>query len=208
MINHLLIVCGLVFAFFIITFTIKILGKKPKKFYQDKWNDLDLRSITIEDIDKMLDGSEFESYLHKLLIELGYSDAYKTVGSRDFGADLVFTNESGTRSIIQAKRYSTDSSVGISAVQEVYTARNFYQAKKAIVISTTNYTDSCETLAGVNGVLLLDRSDLIDIITAYQLNDINKARNIIEREPRIIYEFWDNSNYTIEIKKEKRTNKM
>lgn len=33
----------------------------------------------------MEDGSGFEMYLYRLLIELGYSGVYKTIGSRDFG---------------------------------------------------------------------------------------------------------------------------
>ena len=152
----------------------------------------DVKNITIEEIDRMLDGSEFEMYLYQLLLELGYSGVYKTVGSHDYGADLVFSDRSGVRTIIQAKRYSVDYQVGIDAVQEVYTARNFYQAKKAIVITTTKYTDSCETLAGVNGVLLLDRKDLIQILATFKQDDYDRVKDIMEREPRIIYEFWEN----------------
>lgn len=164
----------------------------------------DLQTISIADIDQMEDGTEFEEYLLRLLRALGYSDAYKTVGSHDFGADLVFTDSNGNRNIIQAKRYKIELSIGIDAVQQIYTARNYYQAKKATVIGTTKYTDSSDTLAGVNGVLLLDRKDLIDIITAYKIGDLIKARNIIEKEPRIIYEFWDNKDKTTEIKKDKK----
>nr|WP_258013817.1 restriction endonuclease [Paenibacillus polymyxa] len=40
----------------------------------------------------MEDGKDFEFYLRKLFNCLGYSDAYKIQGSRDFGADLVFTD--------------------------------------------------------------------------------------------------------------------
>ncbi|WP_341538282.1 restriction endonuclease [Paenibacillus pinisoli] len=59
----------------------------------------------------MEDGSEFEMYLYRLFIELGYSNVYKTVGSRDFGADIVFTDREGIRKVVQAKRY-TDSGFG------------------------------------------------------------------------------------------------
>lgn len=99
--------------------------------------DYDLRDLTITDIDRMEDGSGFEMYLYRLLIELGYKGVYKTIGSRDFGADVVFTDREGNRNVIQAKRYSKEHPVGISAVQEVFSCMRYYKAKKAIVIATT-----------------------------------------------------------------------
>ncbi|MBP1935109.1 restriction endonuclease [Ammoniphilus resinae] len=168
--------------------------RQKRQFSNQGLGEYDLKDITINHIDEMQDGSEFEMYLYRLFLALGYSDAYKTVDSHDFGADLVFTDRSGVRSIVQAKRYSEEYQVGIDAVQQVYTARNYFQAKKAIVVCTTKYTDSCETLAGVNGVLLLNRGDLIKIINAFSQDDYEKAKEMIEREPRIIYEIWDNPN--------------
>ena len=66
----------------------------------------DLKAIDITHIDKMLDGSEFELYLYRLFLELGYTGVYKTTNSRDFGADVVFTDRDGIRNVVQAKRYS------------------------------------------------------------------------------------------------------
>ncbi|WP_371121681.1 restriction endonuclease [Paenibacillus sp. OK060] len=51
----------------------------------------------------MENGSGFEMYLYRLLIELGYSGVYKTIGSRDFGVDIVFTDPVGVENVIQAK---------------------------------------------------------------------------------------------------------
>jgi restriction system protein len=39
--------------------------------------DYDLRKIDINDIDKMADGSDFEMYLYRLLLELGYTQAIR-----------------------------------------------------------------------------------------------------------------------------------
>lgn len=58
--------------------------------------------------------------MYRLLIELGYSGVYKTTGSLDFGADVVFTNRESVRNVIQAKRYSKEHTVGIGAVQDVF----------------------------------------------------------------------------------------
>ena len=113
-----------------LSLAIPILWRKqnpPIKFDKE---DYDLRDITIDHIDRMEDGSGFEMYLYRLLIELGYSGVYKTMGSRDFGADVVFTDPDGVRNVIQAKRYAVENPVGISAVQEVFSCMRYYKAKK------------------------------------------------------------------------------
>jgi restriction system protein len=147
----------------------------------------DLRAITIKHIDIMEDGNEFELYLYRLFLALGYK-AYKTVGSGDFGADLVFLDSEGYRNVVQAKRYSDP--VGIHAVQEIYSSMRFYKAKKSIVITNSSFTASCEKLAGYNHVSLISRNELIDIINAYRDDKFTIARNIIETEPRVLLESW------------------
>lgn len=154
----------------------------------------DLKTIGIAEIDKMEDGSAFEMFLYRLLLELGYSGVYKTTNSRDFGADVVFTDRDGIRNVVQAKRYSEHNPVGISAVQEVFSCMRYYKAKKAIVIATAKFTEPCETLAGINHVKLLDRSDLIAIIDDYKRDDIQGVRDRIESEPRMILESWSEAN--------------
>lgn len=159
-------------------------------FRRQRKSAADIKEYTIRDLDKMKDGEEFEIYLTQLLKRLGYTDAYKTLSSRDFGADIVFTDSEGVRNVIQAKRYHSKHLVGLSAVQEIYTSMRFYKARKAIVITTSTYTNACETLAGVNHVKLIDRNDLIQIIEGFQRDEISKANEIMESEPRIIYETW------------------
>jgi restriction system protein len=152
---------------------------------------IDPYKISMKDIDKMEDGSGFELYLYKLFLCLGYDDAYKTTGSRDFGADLVFTDRDGYRNVIQAKRYAVGNSVGLSAVQEVFGSMRFYKARKSIVITSSRFTDPCETLAGINGVKLLNRNDLIEIIELFKNQQHDKVKDIIESEPRLILDSWD-----------------
>ncbi|MNW40239.1 Restriction endonuclease [compost metagenome] len=155
--------------------------------------ELNPRKITMKDIDRMEDGSEFEAYLHRLLTELGYDEVYKTTGSRDFGADLVFTDRHGLRNVVQAKRYGKQSPVGLSAVQEIFTSINYYHAQRSIVITTGRYTDSCRTLAGVNGVTLLHREDLEDMILLFKQRRYDEAMDILEREPEISEGGWNES---------------
>ncbi|MET3291833.1 UNVERIFIED_CONTAM: restriction system protein [Brevibacillus sp. OAP136] len=171
--------------------------------------DVDPLQIDINDIDKMEDGSDFEMYLYRLFLALGYKGVYKTVGSGDFGVDLVFIDRSGTRNVIQAKRYGIENPVGIGAVQEVYSSMRYYKAKKSIVIASSSFTGPCEILAGVNYVKLLDRNDLIEMIDLFKKGNLEKVKDMVEAEPRLILESW--SEYTDEnreIKKDKNAEKL
>jgi len=199
----------IIFAIIVLSLAILILWRKQNPPIKLDTEHYDLRDITIDDIDRMEDGSGFEMYLYRLLIELGYSGVYKTMGSRDFGADVVFTDSDGVRNVIQAKRYAIENPVGISAVQEVFSCMRYYKAKKAVVIATTRFTDSCETLAGINYVKLIDRTDLVGIIDAFRAGDILAARKIIEAEPRRILESWSEANSTDlhEVRKDYRAEK-
>lgn len=151
--------------------------------------DLDPRKIGIQDIDRMEDGSEFELYLQRLLSALGYKDIYKTTSSRDFGADLVFTDREGVRVVIQAKRYGVQHPVGLGAVQEIYTSMRYY-TDKSIVITSYRYTESCKTLAAVNGVKLLDRNDLIDIIDLFKARHREEVMDLLESKVDVIASKW------------------
>jgi restriction system protein len=150
---------------------------------------IDPLKITIQDIDRMEDGTGFEEYLYRLFLALGYNDAYKTSGSRDFGADVVFTDREGYRNVVQAKRYSQP--VGLGAVQEVYGSMRYYRAKRSMVITSNHYTAPCEELAGYNAVKLHNRNDLIKIIELFKLGQLNEVKDIIESEPRVILDSWD-----------------
>lgn len=169
----------------IVLFTLS--KKKPQYSHNEI---IDPLKITIKDIDRMADGSEFEEYLYRLFLALGYKDAYKTQGSRDFGTDLVFTDRDGYRNVVQAKRYSY--SVGLGAVQEVYSSMRYYRAKKAMVIASNQYTVACEELAGYNGVKLHNRKDLIVIMDLFKTGQIDKVKDIIEADAHMIFDSWDN----------------
>ncbi|WP_270168586.1 restriction endonuclease [Paenibacillus sp. SYP-B4298] len=179
--------------------TFKIQNRPKKGLLEEEY---DLKAITIKQIDKMEDGSEFEYYLYRLFLALGYK-AYKTVGSGDYGADIVFTDSEGIRNVVQAKRYSEP--VGIHAVQQIYGSMRFYKAKRSIVITNSRFTDPCEKLAGYNHVTLLSRNELEGIIKAYREDQVPIARSIIESEPRILLDSWtDYLNEDVEIKKDKK----
>ena len=118
-----------------------------------------IRRTKLRKIDRMT-GTEFEYFLQDLFRAKGYS--VKHLGkSGDFGGDLLIRHPSYTE-VIQAKRYS--SNVGIKAVQEVYSAKTYYRARKATVVTNAYYTPAAKKLAAKLRVKLVDRADLISYI--------------------------------------------
>ncbi|MBT2740547.1 restriction endonuclease [Bacillus sp. ISL-77] len=106
-----------------------------------------------------MDGVEFEQYLVVLFKKLGISSK-GTQASNDFGADLIL--EGQERVVVQAKRYRKN--VGIKAVQEINSARDYYGAKEAWVITNSFFTSQAITLAEATGVKLIGRNELVELI--------------------------------------------
>ncbi|MBU9721347.1 MULTISPECIES: restriction endonuclease [Bacillaceae] len=121
-----------------------------------------LKTSLINEVDSM-DGLEFEHFLKPLFEAKGFH-AKVTQGSGDFGADLKLTKQ-GRTTVVQAKRYSN--SIGVSAIQQVVSAKAVYKAQDAIVVTNQFYTPAAKKLAKVNRVKLIDRNELKDMITDY-----------------------------------------
>ncbi|MEK5394105.1 restriction endonuclease [Margalitia sp. FSL K6-0131] len=127
-------------------------------FYKNNRIESRLRKSGIREIDKM-DGLQFEKYLVALFKGLGYK-AKGTPSTNDFGADLIL--EGKERIVVQAKRYRDK--VGIKAVQEIVSAKEYYNANQAWVITNNFFTPAAEKLARSTNVKLIDRNGLQDMI--------------------------------------------
>lgn len=102
-----------------------------------------------------MDGMVYEHYVgNRLLIE-GYTEIDYTPVTGDFGADILACNSYGEKVCIQCKRYAEP--VGIDAVQEVAAARQYYDCRKAIVITNSTFTPAAKELADKTGVELIER---------------------------------------------------
>lgn len=122
-------------------------------------NKSDFYSI-FEKIDEM-DGYTFESFCAKLLRSNGYSDVSVTSGSRDQGIDIIAYKDK-IKYGIQCKCYSTD--VGNSAVQEANAVRMFYNCNVGVVLTNRFFTISATDLAESIGIVLWDRDFLKTMI--------------------------------------------
>ncbi|CAN5506268.1 hypothetical protein BH10CYA1_BH10CYA1_40160 [soil metagenome] len=111
----------------------------------------------IKHIDKM-SGSEFEQHLADYFARCGYKIEL-TPASGDFGADLVLRSKNECI-VVQAKRWN--SKIGVSAVQEISTARHFYGASSALLITNSSLTKSAHELARRANVCVWERSVLFE----------------------------------------------
>lgn len=113
----------------------------------------------IHDIDKM-DGIQFEHYLKLLFSTQGYK-VEVTRAAGDYGADLILRKDN-KKIVVQAKRYAKN--VGISAIQEVAASKAYYGADEAWVVTNSDFTEAARNLAESNGVILINRERLIEMI--------------------------------------------
>jgi restriction system protein len=152
--QKLLIALIILFSILAILFHIKNELEYKKQFEQSGIREIDAMS-----------GNEFENYLHLLCKKYGYK-VELTKGSNDYGADLILYGNS--KIVVQAKRYGRK--VGIKAVQEVSSAKTYYNADEAWVITNNFYSSQAIKLADSAEVRLIDRYELADLILNSKAN--------------------------------------
>lgn len=113
-------------------------------------------------IDSM-NGEEFEKLVCALYRQMGYV-ARLTKRSGDFGADVIACKD-GAKIVIQTKRYTNK--ISISAIQEVASARSYYNANAAVIVTNNFYTEPAKKLAVATNVQLIDRIALAELIIKY-----------------------------------------
>lgn len=100
-----------------------------------------------------MNGEEFEEYLRALFIAKGYR-ATLTANGSDYGADLILEKD-GEKTAVQAKHWAKRD-VGVTAVQEVRAAQDFYHASKGVVVNVGSFTKQAIDLATACQVELWD----------------------------------------------------
>lgn len=113
---------------------------------------------TSSEIDKMT-GEQFEVYIKWIFEKEGYR-VEQTPRTGDKGVDLIASK--GARKLaIQCKRYSN--SVGVSAIQESFSGKAFYDCTEAYVVISSTFTNPAEQTGKKLGVVLWDREKLLSI---------------------------------------------
>ena len=138
-----------ILIFFAVFFSLPYIWHPMKKFRKKKKY---LKSSLCK-IDKM-SGEEFELYLQAHFQKKGYYA--KHVGQTgDYGADLILYGKRRRKTVVQAKRYNN--SVGIKAIQEVISAKAYYDCRDAMVVTNSRFTHAAKELARKANVELWDR---------------------------------------------------
>lgn len=91
-----------------------------------------------------LDGELYERYCARFLEENGYEDVEITKRSRDYGIDILAVKD-GVTFGIQCKSY--DAPVGISAVQQAYAGKDYYDRMVGVVMTNSTYTEPAKEMA-------------------------------------------------------------
>lgn len=116
----------------------------------------------LDTVDAMsIHGQDFELFTVQLLLHNGFTDAYATKASCDYGIDVV-AKKNGESYAIQCKCYSKP--VGNKAVQEAYSGKSVYKCDHAVVFTNNYYTKAAKITARENNVILWDRTTLIDLM--------------------------------------------
>lgn len=139
-----------------------------KKDFNEEPDSVDiLDTLKEEEIDwkeiQEMEGLDFEELIADLFEEKDYS-ARVTSGSGDQGADII-ADKDFEKIAIQAKRYS--GKVSNSAVQEVVSSMNYYDATRGIVITNSQFTTSARELAESNDIQLWGGEKLHEEIDTY-----------------------------------------
>lgn len=100
-------------------------------------------SKTLSEIAEM-SGLEFEAFLYRLLIQMGFTNLQLTP-INDQGGDLVGDSPEGVRTVVQAKRWKN--TLGNSVVQELLGAILHYDAVVGMVITNSAFTPAARQLA-------------------------------------------------------------
>lgn len=156
-------IMGIIFCLIILLIVFIFIFKKHLiPFFRKKYIAKYISKISIYEIDN-LSGRDFEKFLVYLFQNLGF-EVTLTQSSHDYGADLLLKVGNITISL-QSKLYHNHS-VGVSSVQEVYSASKYYGCHIGAVLTNSYFSKNAINLAKSTKVLLWDRNMLISLISA------------------------------------------
>lgn len=110
------------------------------------------RQIKSDDFESM-EGRDFEFFCAELLAKRGFCEVEVTKGSGDYGIDILAEKE-GVTYAVQCKRYSGP--VGVKAIQEAYTGRDYYDRMVGAVLTNQYFTAPAVEAAKKLKILLWD----------------------------------------------------
>ena len=117
----------------------------------------------MERVDNM-DGHRFEKWCGNLLSLSGFEKVEITVGTGDKGVDIL-AEKDGIKYAIQCKRFNKP--LTNKPVQEIGVGKDYYRRHVGVVMTNSTFTKGAQDLANETGVLLWDRTRLIELLKEY-----------------------------------------
>lgn len=108
----------------------------------------DTLAVHLKRLVPMMDRVTYESYVGYKPAFAGWSEVTYTPLTGDYGADIIANDKDGKKTCIQYKKY--ENSVGVEAVQEVLAAKQYYNAKRAVVATNSVLTSQAHNIAQKN----------------------------------------------------------
>lgn len=128
----------------------------------------------------------FEEFICQLFKDAGYH-AELTQQSSDFGADIILTK--GDKKVaVQVKRYEQGRKVGVKEVNQTIGARDFYGCDRALVITTSEFTQPAIKLAARTQTELWDWEKLYEKIKEVYLEGKDVYEYFSEKEVDMLRE--------------------
>ncbi len=131
-------------------------------FWLKKRNPKRIKRIntSLDKIDKMT-GYQFEEFIADLYESLGFKTIL-TPKTGDYGADVILEKDE-IKTVVQVKNYKNP--VGFGAIKEVQTAKIFYNADEAMVITNSkSFTPQATKSAKELRIKLISRKQLSDLL--------------------------------------------
>ncbi len=106
--------------------------------------------------------AQFEELTLTVLVALGYTDARRSGGAGDLGADVVCRDAQGRSTIVQCKRYAPGSTIGTPDIQTFIGMKSVHhRADRGIFVTTVSYSQPAVDLARQHGIALIGGNDLL-----------------------------------------------
>lgn len=110
---------------------------------------------------------QFEELVAEVLILSGYNTTL-TGGSRDKGVDIIASRSDPfgeITSVIECKHYSIEHPVGVSTVRALNAAKQYENANRAVLVTSSRFTSEARELASkLPDLELIDREQLLKLI--------------------------------------------
>ena len=140
-------------------------------FKFDKDSIDNILKVAINDRFRNFNPYDFEQFIGELYKKRGY-EVEGTNYSGDFGADVIVVKD-GIKTVVQVKRYHETNTVGVKDINQVLGAMSYYNADKATVITTSDFSKPGVELSERTNVELINWDALVDMIEdTFYLDDI------------------------------------